>query len=190
MSDPLAIPAEIWDLGYYPDLPLTARFWRHKPPDVIFDDETGGQEQEPAFEEGCVCITVCELVNAYRAQQDAVREERREVVDQSIEQGEFVLHRPPDEDVHVPLTRGAFADVSTYEYNFVRGYILHSAARFWQEHLPDWRRVVETQSLVYYFFNIETGSDAFWDFTFRYIPGDYPEVEAFIVVPQCHFPSM
>ena len=49
---------------------------------------------------------------------------------------------------------------------------------------------METQSLVYYFFNIETGSDAFWDFTFRYIPGDYPEVEAFIVVPEFLYGSI
>ena len=189
MSDPLEIPGEVWDEEYYPDLPLNVCFWRRGPPEIVYDDEEV-PEQEFAFEEGSVSITVNYLLKAYRAHQDSVREERRAVTDTAVEQGEFVLHRPPDEDVHVPLTRGAFADVSTYEYNFVRGYILHSAARFWQEHLPDWRRVVETQSLVYYFFNIETGSDAFWDFTFRYIPGDYPEVEAFVVVPLFHYASI
>ena len=138
MSDPLEIPGEVWDEEYYPDLPLNVCFWRRGPPEIVYDDEEV-PEQEFAFEEGSVSITVNYLLKAYRAHQDSVREERRAVTDTAVEQGEFVLHRPPDEDVHVPLTRGAFADVSTCEYNFVRGYILHSAARFWQEHLPDWR---------------------------------------------------
>ena len=64
----------------------------------------------------------------------------------------------------------------------MRGYILNASAQFWRDNLPDWRRVQETQVLVNYFWNVETGSDAFWDLTFRYIPGQHPELEAFLAL--------
>ena len=170
------IPDEVWAEDYDSDLPLDLRYWRSSPPATLID-EGGGVMVEHSFEEGGVTITVAQLVTALRAQQDSARAVRHTLTNTAIEQGEFALHRPPDEDVddHAPVTE--------HEYNFVRGYILTGAAHFWASHLPDWRRLQETQSLIYYFGCIERGSDAFWEFTFRYIPGQDPGVEAFLQLP-------
>ena len=173
------IPDEVWAEDYDSDLPLDLRYWRSSPPATLID-EGGGVMVEHSFEEGGVAITVYQLVTAFRRYQDSVRAERHAVTDQQLEAGEFRLHRPPDEDDHVPIPRGESAEVSALEYNFVRGYVINTSAEFWRDKIPGWRRVLEQQALINYFFNLETGSDAFWDLTFRYIPGLRPEVEAFV----------
>lgn len=183
------IPDECWEEDYDWDLPIECRYWRAAPPTLV-DDIDGSLHLEHAFEEGSVSITINHLVRAHRAWRDSIRERRHAATDALVETGEFRLHRPPDEDTEEaseygrrPLARGAFAEVSAVEYDFVRGYVLHGSAHFWAQCLPDWRRVQETQSLINYFWNIERDSEAFWDFSFRYIPGQDPEVEAFIQIP-------
>ena len=169
MSD-YEIPEDWWAEEHHPDLPVEQPFWRTAPLSLNIDDNLL-EVVSPSFEEGSLAITVYQVVTAYRADQDTVRAERHALTGTMVEHGEFRLNRPPDEDEHVPIPRRGFAEVSTREYNFVRGYILNAFAQFWRDNLPDWRRVQETQVLVNYFWDVETGSDAFWDLTFRYIPG-------------------
>ena len=177
------IPDEYWEEDHDSELPLDHRYWRPSPPNTVdYEnvDDDGMPLVEHAFEEGAVSITINQLLSAHRAREDSVREARHAATDAHLESGEFRLHRPPDEDTHVPIPRGAFAEVSALEYNFVHGYVLRGSALFWEPLLPDWRRVLEMQSLVNYLWNVERSSDAFWYFTFRYIPGVDTEVEAFI----------
>jgi len=179
MSD-YEIPEDWWTEEFHTDLPQDLQFWRTAPPPTVVDDDFEEVVVEHSFEEGGVAISVYQLVTAYRRYQDSLRVERHALTDHLVEVGEFRLHRPPDEDDHVPIPRGEFAEVSALEYNFVRGYVINTSAQFWRGMIPDWRRVQEQQALINYFFNLETGSDAFWDLTFRYIPGLRPEVEAFV----------
>ena len=138
------IPDEYWEEDHDSELPLDHRYWRPSPPNTVdYEnvDDDGMPLVEHAFEEGAVSITINQLLSAHRAREDSVREARHAATDAHLESGEFRLHRPPDEDTHVPIPRGAFAEVSALEYNFVHGYVLRGSALFWEPLLPDWRRL-------------------------------------------------